>query len=334
VRECVFYADGAGTSTLQQRVRLYPQLTALRVHERGVDTLRTLAPPAARGWEYVAGDGWDWDGELARLPELLAEKSAAPPVEPGTYTLVVDPTNLWLTLHESVGHATEYDRIRGCEAGYAGTSFPGAERIGELVYGADAMHVTGDRTTPHALASTAYDDEGVAAQSWDIVRDGVLVGYQLDRASACALGLRSNGCSYADSAVHVPMLRMANVSLQPDPRGATTEELISSVEHGLYVVGDESWSIDMQRLNFQFTAQRFHRIEHGRLAGQVRGAAYQSSTPAFWGSLAAVGGPDSYRLMGADYCGKGQPGQIAAAGHGCPAAVFESVRVLDTGGEA
>jgi TldD protein len=240
-----------------------------------------------------------------------------------------------LTLHESVGHATELDRVLGSEAAYAGTSFPGCERLGELEYGSSAMNVTGDRTAEHGLATIGYDDEGVAAQAWDIVRRGLLVGYQLDRATARRLGAsRSNGCSFADSAVHVPMLRMANVSLQPAPGGPSTEELVSSVEHGLYVVGDESWSIDMQRLNFQFTGQRFYRIEHGRLAGQVRDAAYQSSTPAFWRALVAVGGPETYRLMGADHCGKGQPGQIAAASHGCPAALFRGIRVLDTGREA
>jgi len=335
VREDVFYADAAGTSALQHRVRLYPQLIAVRTGGPAVATIRTLAPPSGRGWEYVSGAGWDWNAELAAIPEWLDEKSRAPAVEPGRYDLVLDPTNLWLTLHESVGHATELDRVLGAEAGYAGTSFPGCERLGELEYGSSAMNVTADRTADHGLATVGFDDEGVAAQEWDIVRDGVLVGYQLDRAGARRLGLpRSNGCTYADSAEHVPMLRMANVSLQPAPGGPSTGELISSVEHGLYVVGDDSWSIDMQRLNFQFTGQRFYRIEHGRLAGQVRDAAYQSSTPELWHALEAVGGPETYRLMGADQCGKGQPGQLAAAGHGCPSAIFRGIRVLRTDGRA
>ncbi len=313
--------------------RLYPQLLAVGTSGPVVATIRSLAPPSARGWEYVGGDGWAWDEELAAIPEWVAAKARAPAVEPGLHDLVIDPTNLWLTLHESVGHATELDRVLGAEAGYAGTSFPGCERLGSFEYGSSAMNVTGDRTAPHGLATVGYDDEGVAAQEWDIVRDGVLVGYQLDRAGACRLGLsRSNGCTYADSAEHVPMLRMANVSLQPATDGPSTDELISSVEHGLYVVGDDSWSIDMQRLNFQFTGQRFYRIEHGRLAGQVRDAAYQSSTPELWHALEAVGGPGTYRLMGADQCGKGQPGQIGAAGHGCPSALFRGIRVLRTDG--
>ena len=217
---------------------------------------------------------------------------AAPSVDAGTYDLVIDPSNLWLTIHESVGHATELDRALGYEAAYAGTSFATFDKLGTLRYGSPVMHVTGDRTTPHGLATVGYDDEGVAAQSFDIVRDGVLVGYQLDRRMAAENGLgRSNGCAFADSPLHVPIQRMANVSLAPAPgAGPSTEELISGVERGIYVVGDKSWSIDMQRYNFQFTGQRFYRIDGGRLAGQLRDVAYQATTTEFWGSLEAVGG--------------------------------------------
>ncbi len=197
------------------------------------------------------------------------------------------------------------------------------------------MHVTGDRTAAHGLATVGWDDEAVAAQDWDLVKDGILVGYQLDRAMAAEFGYpRSNGCSYADSASHVPIQRMPNVSLQPGLSSATTEDLIAGVEDGIYIVGDRSWSIDMQRYNFQFTGQRFHRIRNGRLDGQVRDVAYQSRTPDFWGSLVALGGPDTYLLGGALNCGKGQPGQVAAVSHGCPSAVFENVNVLNARQEA
>ena len=196
------------------------------------------------------------------------------------------------------------------------------------------MHVTGDRTVEHGLATIGYDDEGVATQSWDIVRDGVLVGYQLDRPMGALHpelnGGRSNGCAYADSPGHIPIQRMANVSLQPGTDGPTTEDLIGRVEQGLYVVGDKSWSIDMQRFNFQFTGQRFYRIEDGRLAGQVRDVAYQATTTDFWGSMEAVGGPDTCVLGGAFNCGKAQPGQVAAVSHGCPTALFRGVRMLNT----
>jgi TldD protein len=339
VRECKFYADGA-TTALQQRVRLHPVVTAIAVEPGGrFETMRTLAPPAGRGLEYLGGspwaDGhpgaWDFPAELAELPGLLAEKLAAPSVEAGRYDLVVDPSNLWLTIHESIGHATELDRALGYEAAYAGTSFATVDKLGHLRYGSPLMHVTGDRTAEHGLATIGYDDEGVASQSWDLITAGVLTGYQLDRRMARMQGFgRSNGCAFADSPAHMPIQRMANVSLQPAPGGPSTEELIAGVERGIYVLGDKSWSIDMQRYNFQFTGQRFFRIEHGRLAGQLRDVAYQATTTDFWNSMEAVGGPQTYVLGGAFNCGKGQPGQAAPVSHGCPAALMRGVRILNT----
>ncbi|WP_432053887.1 TldD/PmbA family protein [Streptomyces sp. bgisy022] len=337
VHENKFYADTAGTVTTQQRVRLHPSFTAVSVDDSSgeFDSMRTLAPPVGRGWEYLTGTGWDWDEELERLPELLAEKMRAPSVEPGLYDLVVDPSNLWLTIHESIGHATELDRALGYEAAYAGTSFATFDQLGKLRYGSELMNVTGDRTAEHGLATIGYDDEGVEAQSWDLVKNGTLVGYQLDRRIARLTGFeRSNGCAFADSPEHVPVQRMANVSLRPDPAGMSTEDLIGGVERGIYVVGDRSWSIDMQRYNFQFTGQRFHRIENGRLVGQLRDVAYQATTTDFWGSMAAVGGPQTYVLGGAFNCGKAQPGQVAAVSHGCPSALFRGVNILNTTQEA
>jgi TldD protein len=337
VHENKFYADTAGTLTTQQRVRLHPVLTAVAVDSASgeFDSMRTLAPPVGRGWEYLTGTGWDWEDELERIPGLLAEKMRAPSVQAGSYDLVVDPSNLWLTIHESIGHATELDRALGFEAAYAGTSFATPDQLGTLRYGSPVMRVTGDRTAEHGLATIGYDDEGVETQSWDLIKDGTLVGYQLDRGIAHLAGFeRSNGCAYADSPAHVPVQRMANVSLQPDPGGLSTEDLIGGVERGIYVVGDRSWSIDMQRYNFQFTGQRFFRIENGRLAGQLRDVAYQATTTDFWGSMEAVGGPGTYVLGGAFNCGKAQPGQVAAVSHGCPSALFRGVNILNTTQEA
>jgi TldD protein len=344
VFENKYYADLSGTRTTQQRVRLLPSFTAMGADDNTgtFDDMTSIAPPAGRGWEYVVGSpaegAWDWEAELADVPDLLDEKLVAKSVEAGPLDLVIHPSNLWLTIHESIGHATELDRALGYEANYAGTSFATLDRLGSLRYGSPVMHVTGDRTVEHGLATIGYDDEGVATQSWDIVRDGVLVGYQLDRPMAALhpelnpldVRGRSNGCAYADSPGHIPIQRMANVSLQPGPDDVTTEDLIGRVEQGLYVVGDKSWSIDMQRFNFQFTAQRFYRIEDGRLAGQVRDAAYQATTTDFWGSMEAVGGRDTWVLGGAFNCGKAQPGQVASVSHGCPSALFRGVRVLNT----
>jgi TldD protein len=337
VKEQKYYADTAGTRTRQQRVRIHPEFTALTVDRStgSFESMRTLAPPVGRGWEYMTGTGWDWRGELAEIPELLREKTKAPTVDAGRYDLVIDPSNLFLTIHESIGHATELDRALGYEAAYAGTSFATVDKLGTLQYGSALMNVTGDRTAEHGLSTIGWDDEGVAGQQWDIVKDGVLVGYQVDRNMARLRGLpRSNGCAFADSPGHVPVQRMANVSLQPSQDGPSTEEIIAGVEHGIYVVGDKSWSIDMQRYNFQFTGQRFYRIEGGRLAGQLRDVAYQATTTDFWGSMSVVGGPQTYVLGGAMNCGKAQPGQVAPVSHGCPSALFENVNILNTVQEA
>ena len=261
VQENKYYADLSGSSITQQRVRLAPHL---EVHGTDPKTRRVrldaLHRPAGRAWLGVlhrATPSTSTPSER-RLPELLREKLAAPSVHAGIYDLVIHPSNLWLTIHESIGHATELDRALGYEANYAGTSFATYDNLGTLAYGSPVMHVTGDRTTEHGLSTVGYDDEGVQTQSWDIIRGGTLVGYQLDREMAHTYGAelndgRSNGCSYADSPGHIPIQRMANVSLQPAADGPDTDGLISQVERGIYVIGDKSWSIDMKRYNFQFT---------------------------------------------------------------------------------
>ena len=339
VRENKFYADTNGTVTTQQRVRLHAWLEAVAVDEESgaFETMRTLAPPVGRGWEFMRGTGWDWDAELAALPGLLAEKLAAPSIEAGEYDLVIDPSNLWLTIHESIGHATELDRALGYEAAFAGTSFATLDKLGTLKYGSPVMHVTGDRIVENGLSTVGFDDEGVQTQQWDLVKDGILAGYQLDRRIAQLKGLngsRSNGCGFADSPGHAPIQRMANVSLQPAADGPSTEELISRVKNGLYIQGDKSWSIDMQRYNFQFTGQRAFLIRDGKLVGQVKDFAYQATTTDFWGAMEAVGGPGTYVLGGAFNCGKGQPGQVAPVSHGCPSALFRGIRILNTVQEA
>jgi len=336
VTEEKHFADLAGNAIRQLRVRVHPVVEAVRVADDGdFESMRTLAPPVAQGWEYLEDPGSGPATELDELGGLLEAKLRAPSVTAGPYDLVIDPSNLWLTIHESVGHALELDRVLGYEAAYAGTSFAPLAGIGSFRYGSPLMQVTGDRTVAGGLATVGFDDEGVAGQAFDLVRDGILVGFQLDRRMAAEQGVgRSNGCGFADSPMHVPIQRMANVSLAADPDGPSTAELVAGTDDGILVVGDKSWSIDMQRYNFQFTGQRFFRIRNGRLAGQLRDVAYQSRTSDFWSSLDALGGPSTYLLGGAMNCGKGQPGQVAPVSHGCPVARFRSVPVLNARVEA
>lgn len=334
-RDTTFFADLNGNRLTQDRDRISAQLTAIHIGEGGFDDMRTCAPPAGRGWEYLLGTGWNWDEELAQIPDWLEEKVKSPSVEPGTWDLVIDPTNLWLTIHESIGHATELDRALGYEANYAGTSFATVDKLNNFKYGSPLLNVTGDRNAQHGLSTVAWDDEGVAAQQWNLIKDGILVGYQTDRSIAAHVGLeRSNGCAFADSALHTPIQRMPNVSLQPGKHERSTQDLIAGVDKGIYIVGDKSWSIDMQRYNFQFTGQRFFEIKNGKIVGQLKDVVYQSKTPDFWGSMVDIGGPSTYLLGGALNCGKGQPGQVAPVSHGCPSAVFSNINVLNGRKEA
>lgn len=329
-KDITFFADLTGNRITQERDRTSAQLTAVHIGEAGFDDMRTCAPPAGRGFEYLLGQGWDWNTELENLPEYLAEKTKAPSVSAGLWDLVIDPTNLWLTIHESIGHATELDRALGYEANYAGSSFATIEKLNDFKYGSEIMNVTGDRIAEFGLSTVGYDDEGVAAQKWDLIKDGILVGYQTDRNIAKKIGMnRSNGCAFADSSLHNPIQRMPNVSLQPGNQDLSTDDLIAGVDRGIYIVGDKSWSIDMQRYNFQFTGQRFYEIKNGKLIGQLKDVVYQSRTPDFWASMSAIGGAKTYLLGGALNCGKGQPGQTAPVSHGCPSAVFRQINVLN-----
>ncbi|HUY56827.1 MAG TPA: TldD/PmbA family protein [Candidatus Micrarchaeaceae archaeon] len=327
-----YFVSTEGSRISQQRVRLHPVLQAGLVDEQGsglIETMRSTARPVGRGWEYVEAHGFP--AEAVEMVGWLEEKLASPSVVPGAYDLVIDPSNLWLTIHESVAHGTELDRALGYEANYAGTTFATPDQVGSLRYGSPRMHITGDRLEPHGLATVGFDDEGVAAQRWDIIKDGILVGYQLNRQMAQKFDLpRSNGCAYADSWSHLPLQRMPNISLQPDPdRDTTLAELLGAVDEGIFILGDKSWSIDQQRYNFQFTGQRFYRIHKGQLAGQLRDVAYQSRTPDFWGRLEAVGGRSAWELQGAFNCGKGEPGQVAPVSHGCAPALFRKISVLN-----
>ncbi|MEZ5288268.1 MAG: TldD/PmbA family protein [Vicinamibacterales bacterium] len=282
------------------------------------------------GWEYVEDYPWFQDAE--RAGHEVVEKLKARPVSPGRYDVVVDPSQLFLAIHESVGHSTELDRALGWEANMAGTSFITPTDAGSLRFGSPIVNLVGDRTQTAGLATTGYDDEGVKAERWHLVREGTFVDWQTTRELAPLVGQsRSHGCLHADHWSSVPFPRMPNVSLEPAATEVTLDDLFSGIKRGLFVEGRGVSSIDQQRYNFQFGGAVIREITNGRLGAIVRDAAYQSRTPDFWASCDGVGGPATYRLWGTSADGKGEPGQTNAVSHGCPPARFRNVTVLNTG---
>lgn len=321
-----------GTQVHQLFFRIIPELRATAVHtDKGFSGTNHDTPPMQAGWEYV--EGIDLVGAAPKLAELSLQKLHAPGVTPGeAKTIVLAPSNLWLTIHESIGHPTELDRAMGLEADYAGTSFIAADAAGKLRIGSDIVNLVADRTQPGGLATVAWDDEGVASGRWPIVEDGRFVGWQTTRDQAAWVGEpASRGCCYGQRYRGVPFARMPNISLQPGPEGYVTEDLINATEDGVYITGRGSWSIDHQRYNFQFSGQTFWEIKRGRITRALRDVAYQANTVDFWKSCDMIGGKGTYRLGGSFHDGKGQPGQSNAVSHGCPPARFVA-RVIDAGG--
>ena len=333
VREEKFFASTFGTLLRQVRVRSFPRfrVTVVGKGTGRFDTRRSLAAPRGRGYEYV--EECDIVAEAARASEEAKEKQKAKSVEPGKKDLVLHPTNLWLTIHESVGHPTELDRALGFEANFAGTSFVTPDKLGKLRYGSELVNIVGDRTQKGGLSTIGYDDDGVKTKGaeFHILRDGRFENYQMSVGLAQKIGRkRSNGCAFADSWDNFPLQRMPNISLQPGKKKVSIEELFSDIKDGIYIMGDSSFSIDQQRYNFQFTGQVFWEIKNGKLGQMLRDVAYQGNTVDFWNSCDALCGKEEYHLGGAMNCGKGQPQQIAPVSHGAVPARFRKVNILNT----
>jgi TldD protein len=333
VREETLFASSRGSRIAQTRVRSHPrfEVTAVDKQSGRFATRASLVAPRGAGWEYV--EAQDLVGEATLAAQQAREKLAAKPVDPGKYDLVIDPTNLWLTIHESVGHATELDRALGWEANFAGTSFVTPDKLGKLQFGSALMNVTADRSQPSGLATTAFDDDGVrcAGAEFPIITQGVFQNYQMAIGQAALIGrARSNGCAYADSPTAFPIQRMPNVSLEPNPQASSLEDLFAGVDDGIYVVGEGSWSIDQQRYNFQFGGQLFYEIKNGKRGAMLRDVAYQGRTPDFWNAMDGLGDKSTRFVGGSFFCGKGQPAQVAAVSHGAVPARFRQINVLNT----
>jgi TldD protein len=335
-----------GSYIVQTIYRTSPNLSVTAVSSDFTDFQSVASndiAPMGLGYEHVINSKL-----AARAPEYAewaVQKLSAKPVEPGRYDLLLHPSNLWLTIHEVIAHPTELDRALGFEANYAGTSFvaPPDAVLGKLKYGTELMNIVGDRDQHGSLGAIGWDDEAVKPVKFDVVKNGVFVDYQTTREQATMMAdyykkigkpVRSYGCSYAQSWADVQFQRMPNISQLPGNNDNTWESMIGSMDKGIAIYGDGSFSIDQQRYNGQFAGQVFYEIKGGKIVGMLKDVAYQFRTPNLWNSLQAIGGPRSYHLGGAFGDAKGQPGQSNSVSHGCVPSLFQQVNIINTGRRA
>lgn len=349
VNEQKFFASTDGSYIDQDIHRIYPFFNVTQIDKATgkFQTRRSLSSPVGMGYEYLTAtsnnkvtgvvtrykDRYDILEDVKNATADVAQKIKAKTVEPGKYDLVLDPSHLWLTIHESVAHPTELDRVLGYEANYAGTSFLTLDKwkAKNFQFGSKLVNIVADKLQTGSLGAVGYDDEGVKCKEWDLIKDGVLVNYQAIRDQAHIIGLNeSQGCCYAQSWEDVQFQRMPNVSLKPGTSPLSVDDMIKNVEKGIYIVGDGSFSIDQQRYNFQFGGQLFYEIKDGKIAGMLKDVAYQANTQEFWNSCTAIADKSDYRLGGAFNDGKGQPGQSNAVSHGSATTRFNGVNVINT----
>ena len=348
VNEQKYFASTDGTYADQDVHRIWPTFTVTATDPATgrFQTRDALSAPIGLGWEYLqAGSGrpgptamyglrYDMVEDATLAAAQAREKLTARSVEAGRWDLVIDPSQLFLTIHESVGHSTELDRVLGYEANNAGTSFATLDKwkTRSFPFGNTLVNFVADRTQPGSLGEVGWDDEGVKARQWDLVKEGILVGYQATRDQVHILGEKEgHGCSYADSWESVQFQRMPNVSLSPGRAPLTQAELIAGVDKGILFYGRSTYSIDQQRYNFQFGGQLCFEIRSGKVTGLLNDVAYQANTREFWNSVSAICDQRDYRLNGTFRDGKGQPGQISAVSHGCATTRFSNVNVINTG---
>lgn len=334
IKEEKYFASTEGSYIEQTMIRSWPTFTVTSVNAatNRFEQRASLGTPVGKGYEVTTD--YDLIAEAPIAAEQAVKKHTAKAVEPGKKDLVLHPTNLWLTIHESIGHPTELDRVLGYEANFAGTSFATREKLGKFQYGSKFINIKADKTQRDGLATCGWDDDGVKTKEWDIIKDGVLVSYQTVRDNASVIGLKeSQGAAYADSWGSVAFQRMPNISLMPASGNTniSADDLIADVKDGIYIEGNGSFSIDQQRYNFQFGGQLFWEIKDGKKVGLLRDVAYQSRTPDFWNACDGIGSREHYRLGGAYFDGKGEPGQVNAVSHGTPPARFRRINIINTG---
>ncbi len=315
------FASTVGSLIEQTIYRSYPAYSCSAIANGDAQDRNYERPPMNIGYEHI--DQADLLGNIERVAEEAIEKVHAPESPSGIRSnIILKPSNLFLTIHESVGHPTELDRVYGYESNFAGTSFATTDKMGKLQYAAPWINFIADRTQPQGRSTMGYDDEGVKSQSWYVVKDGVLVDYLTDRETAYRLGRdSSNGCAYADSWSSVPMVRIPNLGLEPGKPGgshtASLAEMIADTEEGILIDGVGSFSIDQQRRNFQFGGDAFWQVKNGKVVGMLKDVTYHAMTTDFWNQVDAIGGESERVQCGTDICGKGEPMQMAQMTHSC-----------------
>jgi len=352
VNEQKYFASTEGSYIDQDIHRIWPtfDVTAVDRDAGKFKSRQALSAPMGLGYEYMDG----LESEKLEGPEglrlyrnsydiiedaTLAAKQAkqmlsAKSVEAGKYDLVLEPNHLGLTIHESVGHPLELDRVLGYEANYAGTSFATLDKMQSKTfnYGSNLVNLVADKVQPGSLGAVGFDDEGVKTKEWDLVRNGILTNYQAIRDQVHMIGQNeSHGCCYAQSWNDVQFQRMPNVSLEPGKETYSINDMIKDVEKGIYIAGRGSYSIDQQRYNFQFGGTVYYEIKDGKIVGMLDDVAYQSNTQEFWNSCVKICDKSDYRMFGSFFDGKGQPSQISAVSHGCSTSRFNNVNVINTG---
>ena len=349
INEQKYFASTDGSYIDQDIHRLWPSFTVTAIDAKGgqFETRDALSAPMGMGYEYLQTNpadkitgitpryntGYDILEDVTMAAQQARQLLSAKPVEAGKYDLVLDPSHTYLTIHESVGHPLELDRVLGYEANFAGTSFATLDKwkSGRFNYGSPSVTFFADKNRLGSLATVGYDDEGVPTKQWDLVKEGILVNYQGTREQVGVLGqTESHGCSYASTWAEVQFGRMANVSLAPGKQSLSVEEMIKDVKRGIYLIGSNSYSIDQQRFNFQFSGQLAYEIKDGQLGRLLKNAAYQSNSQEFWNSCVAVCDERDFRSGGGFFDGKGEPMQWNSVSHGSATARFNGVNVINT----
>ena len=352
VNEQKYFASTEGSYIDQDIHRIWPTfgVTAIDPAAGKFKSRQAMSAPMGMGYEYMDGleseklvgpaglklyrNSYDIVEDATLAAKQAKEMLTAKSVDAGKYDLVLEPNHLGLTIHESVGHPLELDRVLGYEANYAGTSFATLDKwkSGDFKYGSDIVNLVADKTMPGSLGNVGYDDEGVKTKQWDLVRNGVLKNYQAIRDQVHMIDQNeSHGCCYAQSWNDVQFQRMPNVSLEAGKEKYSINDMIKDVEKGIYIAGRGSYSIDQQRYNFQFGGTVFYEIKNGEIVGMLDDVAYQSNTQEFWNSCTKICDESDYRIFGSFFDGKGQPSQVSAVSHGSSTTRFNDVNVINTG---